>query len=54
MIPSLQSNPKFTISHSFTPGRHIPAPTRSRAMPRRTSPVLSAQELRQIVLQIVG
>jgi hypothetical protein len=43
----------FTISHSFMPGRRLPAPIRPRATTRRTSPVLSAQELRQIVGQMI-
>jgi len=53
MIPTIHSNPVFTISHSFLPGRLISAPDRTRAVPRRMSPVLSAQELRQIVRQMV-
>jgi len=53
MILSIQSNPNFTISHSFIPGRTMTASTRAQTTPRRTSPVLSAQELRQIVLQMV-
>ena len=53
MISSIQSNQNFTISHSFIPGRTMTALNRSQAMPRRLSPVLSAQELQQIVRQMV-
>jgi hypothetical protein len=57
MTLSVQSNPNFTISHSFIPGRTMTASSRARAIfpptARRTSPVLSAQELRQIVRQMV-
>ena len=57
MILSIQSNPNFTISHSFIPGRTMTASSRARPIlrptARRTSPVLSAQELRHIVRQMV-
>jgi hypothetical protein len=52
MISILTAQHSFTICHSFFPARN-PAPRRSVTMPRRTSPVLSAQELRQIVQQMV-
>jgi hypothetical protein len=51
MIPSINALQNFTIHHRFTP---VCPPRALRALPRRTSPVLSPQELRQIVLQIVG
>jgi hypothetical protein len=52
MIPTLTTHHTFTISHSFFPV-HNPASRRPMATPRRTSSVLSAQELRQIVRQMV-
>lgn len=59
MTISVQANKTFTIGHSFTfsnfmSSHRITAPNRQQAAPRRTSPVLSTQELRQIVLQMVG
>ncbi len=52
MTPIFNTQTNFTIRHSFLPVR-TPAPRRFVAAPRRTSPVLSAQELRQIVCQMV-
>jgi hypothetical protein len=52
MTLTLTTHHTFTIRHSFFPV-HNPASRQPMAMPRRTSPVLSAQELRQIVRQMV-
>ena len=52
MTLTLATPTNFTISHSFFPVRN-PALRRTMAAPRRTSPVLSVQELRQIVQQMV-
>ena len=52
MTPTLTTQTNFTISHSFFPVRR-PAQRRPMAAQRRTSPVLSVQELRQIVRQMV-
>jgi hypothetical protein len=53
MTPNTNTKHAFTISHSFLPGRRFTATSRALAAPRRTSAVLSAQELRQIVCEMV-
>ncbi len=53
MTPNTNTKHAFTISHSFLPGRRFTASSRALAAPRRTSAVLSAQELRQIVCEMV-
>lgn len=52
MTPTLTTQTNFTISHSFFPGNNS-ALRRPMAAQRRTSPVLSVQELRLIVQQMV-
>lgn len=53
MTPTLNTMHAYTISHSFLPARWIARIDHRTAPTRRTSPVLSRQELRQIVLQMV-
>lgn len=52
MTLTFNTQPTLTIRHSFFPVR-ASAQRRSMATPRRSSAVLSAQELRQIVQQMV-
>jgi hypothetical protein len=53
MTPILNTTHAYTISHSFLPARRIARIDHRTAPTRRTSPVLTAQELRQIVQQMV-
>jgi hypothetical protein len=53
MTPILNTKHAYTINHSFLPRSRVSRIERITAPPRRTSPVLSQQELRQIVLQMV-
>ncbi|WP_298190856.1 hypothetical protein [Novosphingobium sp.] len=53
MTPILNTTHAFTISHSFLPARRASRPDHRSAPTRRTSPVLTPQELRQIVQQMV-
>ncbi len=53
MTPNLNTQHAYTISHSFLPGYRVSGTARRMAAPQRTSPVLSAKELRQIVQQMV-
>lgn len=53
MTPILNTTHAYTISHSFLPRTRVSRIERGNAPPRRTSPVLSRQELRQIVQQMV-
>jgi hypothetical protein len=52
MTLTLTTHPTFTIRHSFFPAQN-PVFRRPQMATRRTSSVLSAQELRQIVRQMV-
>ncbi len=53
MTPNTNTQHAFTISHSFLPARRLVTTSRALAAPRRTSAVLSVQELRQIVCEMV-
>lgn len=53
MTPNLNTAYTTSISHCFLPGHRLSPKNRKPAPARRTSPVLSRQELRQIVQQMV-
>ena len=53
MTPITNTPHAYTISHSFLPGRRVSGAGRHMSLPRRMSPVLSAQELREAVQQMV-
>ncbi|OYU34163.1 hypothetical protein [Novosphingobium sp. PASSN1] len=58
MTPNTNTFYAFTTSHcilanSFLPSQRSAATSRTMAAPRRTSAVLSAQELRQLVCEMV-
>jgi hypothetical protein len=53
MTPILTTTHAYTISHTFLPARRV-SRMDNRTMPtRRTSSVLTQQELRQVVQQMV-
>jgi len=53
MTPILNTTHDYTISHSFQPGHQVSGARGRMALRRRISPVLSVEELRQIVRQMV-
>jgi len=58
MTPNTNTFYAFTTSHSFLADSFLPsqrsaATSRTMAAPRRTSAVLSAQELRQLVCEMI-
>lgn len=53
MTLTLNTTHAYTINHSFLPRSRVSRMERRTAPTRRTSPVLTAQELRQIVQQMV-
>ncbi|MBX9885224.1 MAG: hypothetical protein K2X68_09650 [Novosphingobium sp.] len=53
MTLTLHTTHAYTIRHSFLPRSRVSRMERKAAPTRRTSPVLTAQELRQIVRQMV-
>jgi hypothetical protein len=53
MTPNTNTQHTFTTSRSFMPGHRFSPMNHGLAHSRRTSPVLSAQELRQLVSQMV-
>ncbi|WP_421836628.1 hypothetical protein [Novosphingobium sp.] len=53
MTPILNTTHAYTISHSFLPGHRVSRMDRKAAPTRRTSPVLTAQELQKLVRQMV-
>jgi hypothetical protein len=53
MTPILNTTHAYTFSHSFLPGHRVSRMDRKAAPTRRTSPVLTAQELQKLVRQMV-
>ncbi|GEO00306.1 hypothetical protein NSE01_21380 [Novosphingobium sediminis] len=53
MTPNTNIQQTFTINHSFLAGHPVLRKNHMAAPMRRTSPVLTTQELRQIVEQMV-
>ncbi|WP_421851981.1 hypothetical protein [Novosphingobium sp.] len=53
MTPILNTAHAYTINHSFLPRSRVSRIERITAPPRRTSSVLTPQELRQLVQQMV-
>ena len=53
MTPITNTPHAYTISHSFLPGHRVSRAGRHITLRRRMSPVLSAQELREAVQQMV-
>jgi len=53
MTPNLNTPYTASISRSLLSGQRLASANRGQAPARRTSPVLTAQELRQLVQQMV-
>lgn len=53
MTPNTNTNQTLAIDHSFLAGHPVFRTSLKAAPARRTSPVLTTQELRQIVEQMV-
>lgn len=53
MTPNTNLRYAYTSTHSLLAGQRSAATSRAMTTPRRTSAVLSTQELRQIVCEMV-